>query len=325
MFRLVSLVAGIIFAGVAFTNAAPVVIDANCQNYGIVATPGQVIENVTVKGAKIAAIQVEVDDVKIKNVTIEHGECSQLTDQYMAGIACWSCDRLTVEDSTITLPTEGEYGDGIWVKSASSQGQGGHRFIGNTIIGGYDAIGCETEDHSWGCFVVNTSIQGNVIRDCWDDGIQVEGRTQNVVVQGNVVSGCGTGIALAPSKTGPLTIEGNTLTDMRSDSSYGQQNCFKVGDGGSGTVTIQNNVCRSQGDGIQQSNSGLGIILHLRDNCFQVSRYVLEFSNKLKRGSSISGNTWDTSDPSRFVKYNGNGFTRAKWSTKFPGNTVGVC
>jgi parallel beta-helix repeat protein len=154
-----------------------------------------------------------------------------------------------------------------------------------------------------GGLVKDSVIEGNTIRNCYDDGIQVEGRNENVRVRNNTITGCGLGIALAPNMVGPLYIEGNTITDLQ-PGEYGLQACFKLGDGGSGTAHFTGNTCKSSGDGFKQTNSGMTKII-ASDNCIVVSRYVIELSGAPASGTSFNGNTLYTSDSGRFVKWNG--------------------
>jgi parallel beta-helix repeat protein len=283
-------------------EAAPTVIDAGCsRQYGIDVTQNnQVIENVTVKNSQSAAIRVNgYSGVTIRNVTVENPNCAGANQaQFAAGIACWGCSNLTVENSRITVTRQ--YGNGIWVKNSPA---GGFVFRGNTITGGWDGIGGEAEDAQTGNFR-SALIEGNTISGCADDGIQAEGRQQGTVVRNNTVTGCGTGIAVAPF-FGSLTLSGNVLRDMRPDAPQGNRFCYKVGDGANGVLTMTGNTCVTQGDGIKQTNAGLsGTRFDARGNCLNVSRYVMEFSQSPAAGSVLDFDTMSTSDPNRFVKWN---------------------
>ena len=68
-------------------------------------------------------------------------------------------------------------------------------------------IGGEPEDVSYGGLNRDSVVRRNVITDCSDDGIQVEGGVQNVLVSGNTVKRCLIGIAFAPALTGPADLE----------------------------------------------------------------------------------------------------------------------
>jgi hypothetical protein len=291
-------------------SAAPVIVDRQCQaSYGLTTSAdGQVIENVVISNARESGVRVQHDNVTIRNATIQRPNCAgSFSDQYAAGIACWRCSGLRVENVRIEMA--GQYGNGIWVKDSPA---GGFVFKNNTIIGGWDGIGGEAEDSATGNFR-SALIEGNAVSGCWDDGIQVEGQQLGTIVRSNTVTGCGTGIALAPF-FGSVTVVGNTLRDMRTDAPQGNQFCYKVGDGASGTLTMTGNACVSAGsgraaDGIKQTNTGLsGTRFVLSGNCFNVSRYVIEFSQAPASGSSFDFDTLSTTDSGRFIKWNNGTF-----------------
>lgn len=250
------------------------------------------------------------DHVTIDGLTIEHFNCSDEELQANAGIAIWqaACCQ-TITNNTITYRTSGEprgHGDDIWFKSTDEEPSGGgHHIAGNTITGGWDGIGGESEWDVHGSFDRSTVIENNTVRDCWDDGIQVEGGNVDVRVSANVISGCGTGIAFAPTLTGPLYITGNVIRDLQTGL-YDNLFCFKTGHHRPGQVFLTKNVCDSDGDGLMQTNSGLPTITS-RDNCFIVSRYVIQLRG-VRDGSSFDGDTMWTSDPVRFVAWDGEEF-----------------
>ncbi len=157
-----------------------------------------------------------------------------------------------------------------------------------------------------GTFDRSTVIEDNTVTDCWDDGIQAEGGNEDVRVTGNLISGCGTGIAFAPTLTGPLYVTRNVIRDLRTGL-YDNLFCFKTGHDSPGRVLLTANVCDSDGDGLMQTNSGLSTIVS-RDNCFRVSRYVMRLRGAVPEGASFDGDTLWTSDPERFVAWNGEEF-----------------
>jgi parallel beta-helix repeat protein len=249
-------------------------IDAACaSNFGIeVSADGVTIEGVGIRNARESNVAIdEVTGVTLDRLTLEDWNCANAESQANAGVACWYCSGMTIRDSTMT--TSRPFGNGIWVKSTSEKpAAGGHTITGNRISGGFDGIGDEAEDDPMGGFVRDTVISDNQISNCRDDGIQVEGRDENVTVRRNTVRGCGIGIAMAPNLVGPLLIEENLLEDMV-PGYYDQQACFKVGDGGDGVAELRDNVCRTTGEGLKQTNAGLST-MNLSGNCFIVTGYA---------------------------------------------------
>jgi parallel beta-helix repeat protein len=287
----------------------PVTIDGRCKsNYGVVIQAN----NVTLRGMNVvntgeASVYIgDVDGPTVDRMTLKDWNCANTAGQYRAGVACWYCSGLTVTDSRIE--TIRKNGNGIWLKSTSANpSTGGHTIARNTIIGGFDGIGSETEGDVWGGFVRDSIIEGNTIHNCDDDGIQMEGRNQNIRVRNNTITQCAIGIAFAPNLVGPLYIEGNTMTNLV-PKFYNVQACFKIGQGGSGTTYITGNTCSTAGDGFKQTNSGLSPMV-ARNNCIQVSRYVIEFFETPGSSTSFDYDTMWTSDSSRFVKWGSSNYS----------------
>ncbi|HEY5640388.1 MAG TPA: right-handed parallel beta-helix repeat-containing protein [Dehalococcoidia bacterium] len=251
------------------------------------------------------------DHVTLDGLTIEHFNCNDEEFQASAGIAVWqSACCQTITDNTITYRTSGDprgHGNGIWFKSTDEDPSGGGHYIaGNTITGGWDGIGGESEWDVRGSFDRSTVIENNTVTDCWDDGIQVEGGNEDVRVTGNIISGCGTGIAFAPTLTGPLYIARNQIRDLKTGL-YDNLFCFKTGHDSAGRILLTANVCDSDGDGLMQTNSGQATIVS-RDNCFRVSRYVMRLRGAVPEGTSFDGDSLWTSDPERFVAWDGEEF-----------------
>ncbi|MEX0683797.1 MAG: right-handed parallel beta-helix repeat-containing protein [Dehalococcoidia bacterium] len=249
--------------------------------------------------------------VTIDGLTIQDFNCSESDVQANAGVAVWHARCcMTIINNTITYRTSGDVhgrGDGIWFKSTDETPSGGSHIISaNRITGGWDGIGGEAEDEIRGSFDSHSTIQDNVIKDCWDDGIQVEGGNENTRVRRNDISGCGTGIAFAPTRVGVLDIKRNIIHDL-AVGLYENQFCFKVGGDGqeNGVVHLTENLCDTEGDGIMHTNSGLPAIVS-RGNCFLVTRYVLQIGAELPAGTSFDEDTMWTSDPERFVSWKGN-------------------
>lgn len=233
------------------------------------------------------------------------------TSQYRAGIAVWEGGShwsivRNVICRRVTLPgTARGGGNGIWFKSTDSKPSGGNHYIAqNTIVGGYDGIGGETESHQHGGFDRDTLIEANVISETADDGIQVEGGCQNVTVRYNVIHECGTGIALAPVLTGPLHIHDNHVVSS-TPGVYPEVVGFKVGrSAGTAEAIIERNTVRVAHDGMKQSNAGL-YRFTVRDNVFLCGRYVYELTDAPAAGSVFDRNHMQTTDTTRFVKWAG--------------------
>lgn len=294
----------------------PVWIDGGCSRQrGITVRASDVVlRGLGVKRTAEAGVAIEnrASRVTVEGMTIQDFNCPNGQDQYRAGVAAWnSGSGIRIVNNTIRFRAElsggpGGYGNGIWFKSTSSQPSGGSHYIaGNTIVGGYDGIGGEPEGDSRGSFDRDTVIEKNVIRDCWDDGIQAEGGAQNVRVRNNEIVGCATGIAFAAPMTGPLYVEGNYIHDLKRGP-QGNLFCFKAGNSTSATIYLTGNRCYpgAGADGLKQTNGGLGPIVS-RYNAFQVGRYVFEFSDRPPSGSSFDYDCLHTTDSGRFIKWGG--------------------
>lgn len=287
--------------------------ECNRQNGFRVSASNVSISGVGVRSVNEAGIRIDgADDVSIDNVTVQDYNCDDGQDQFEAGVAVWDGGaRLRVTNSTIIRRVnlgggDRGFGNGIWVKNVGQGSGGGHYIAGNTIIGGYDGIGGEPEDASYGSFYRDTVIERNVIRACWDDGIQVEGGTIEVVVRDNKITGCGVGIGLAPTKQGPLYIERNEIRDLV-PGFYGQQAAFKLGDYSSGQVYITDNVVVTPGDGFKQTNAGSVGTITARRNIVSVSRRVIEMGNIPAAASFDEDCLWST-DPNRFIIWEGDDY-----------------
>ena len=272
------------------------------------AVRGLGIRNTTDAGVRIDGAQA--DRATVDGVTIHDFNCRGTLPEYGAGVAVWYAGGARITNNAIAyragvtgVGARGR-GDGIWFKSNSATPSGGGHYVaGNTIVGGWDGIGGEAEDDSRGLYDGNTTIEGNRISWCDDDGIQVEGNTQGVVARGNTIAQCNIGIANAPNR-GDSTIEGNTIVGA-SPGYYGNLSCFKLGDGGAGTTTYRNNSCdvsAGGGGGFAQTNAGLARLV-ATGNRIVAGRYVIEFSGTPAAGSSFDGNCFHTTDPGRFIKW----------------------
>lgn len=277
--------------------------------------------NVTIRGlgaqrSQEAAVRLDsASNVTLDALTVQDYNCTENPDQFRAGIAAYGGSNIRITDSTITrrvdvAGTQQGFGNGIWVKNTTASGGGSHYFAGNTITGGFDGVGGEPEDRTYGSFYRNSIIENNTINDCWDDGIQAEGGNINLRVRNNTINRCALGIAFAPNITGPLYIEYNHILDNR-PGYYGGSACFKLGNGGAGTAFITENECRIYesaggvaGDGWKQANARLSVVV-ARRNIIQVPRYVIETTDSFPGGTSFDGDCLWSTDVSRFIKWRG--------------------
>ena len=300
--------------------------------------------NYVLKDAQAAGVKIDLggySNIKLGKLTIQNfnasgaGGSAPDGPQYNAGVACWNCNALTVVDSTITT-TKG-YGNGIWLKRTNASSAGADYIGYNTISGGWDGFGTEPEDDTNGGVGNGTIIENNNISNCNDDGLQVEGRVQNVTVRNNTISTCGVGVAVAPVLVGPLTVAGNYIHTLRYAPSTAFF-CYKLGDrSGSGApqITFTNNVCKTgsatspSGEGaggFTQTNGGMAYNITATGNCTETGRYVIEFSDT-PATANFSNNKYYTTDSGRFVKWGGSRVNLSGLQALGidAGSTVGQC
>ncbi len=299
---------------VTFRGSTGAWIDGGCSDYAIDISADYVtIEDLGARRSNTEVIHLfAANNVTLDRLTVTDWNCGEGADQYRGGISSWGGGRaLTVRDSYLERRAT-ESGDdvgpgnGIWVKNTGPGAGGGHTFTGNTIIGGHDGIGGEPEDVPWGVFNGDTVIEGNTVRECDDDGIQVEGGTHNVTVSGNTVSGCLIGVAFAPALGGPLTIVGNVITDPQPRRGQGPA-AFKAGDDSTGEVLIYHNsffAGATPADGFKQTNPNLANV-HLLNNAIFAGRYVWETYTHTGAITADYDAIY-TTDSGRFVKWENN-------------------
>jgi hypothetical protein len=316
-------------------------IDGECtKSYGVVIAQERLdtgqpryadLSNIVIRGFVIrqtveAGIQIQHDeslpqssaphDISIENNTITDFNCRKLPEhQYRAGVADWYAGRaVSITGNTIVFrsalgldhPDQRWFSNGIWFKSNDRNPSGGGHYIANNrIIGGWDGIGGEVEASAHGSFDRDSVIERNVVSNCWDDGIQSEGGTQNVVIRFNEITLCGTGIALSVPRSGPQYVEDNRIHSPRpgrEDNNF----CFKVGGVAGGVTYLTRNRCEAGSvagfDGIKQTDGGLAPIV-ARNNCFLVSRYIYEITYGPAGALDFDGNTFSTTDGDRFIKW----------------------
>lgn len=285
--------------------------DGNCDDYAMhIEADYIVIEDLGARRSNEEVVRLDAADfVTLDGMTVTDWNCGEGEDQYRAGIASWFGGRaLTVTDSYLerrvtVAGSDVGFGNGIWVKNTGAAAGGGHEFTGNTIIGGWDGIGGEPEDETWGVFNGNTTIANNTISECDDDGIQVEGGTHNITVSGNHISGCLIGIAFAPALGGPFTILRNVIVGPQPRRGEGPA-MFKAGDNSTGEVMIYHNSFFAgslDADGFKQTNSNLRNI-RLLNNAIFAGRYTWETSSHTGTVTADYDALY-TTDNDRFAKW----------------------
>jgi hypothetical protein len=297
------------------------------------------IRGLTIRNVRFATVWIFHDedlpqifaprDITIEGNILTDYNCTNIADsseKYRAGVGVlYSGGKIQVTNNLIKYrsaladdaPGQRSYSDGIWFASRTRNPSGGGHYIAhNRIVGGYDAIGGETEEDPNGAFDQDTIIEFNTIMNGDDDGIQVEGGGQDIIVRNNDISLYGTGIAFASPHSGPLRIENNVIHHPRRGV-QGNIFCFKVGRAdGSGeaplstaTTVVTGNVCTADGaeamDGVKQTDQTLAPIV-FRGNCLQVSRYIYEITYGPTNGLEFDGNIFSTTDPERFIKWGSN-------------------
>lgn len=293
----------------------PAWIDAECDRaHGIrITASGVTVERIGVRRTVEAGVLIErgAGHVTLQGMAVQDFNCEDQPHQRLAGIAVsYGGPEIRIQGNTISrredLPGDPQgYGNGIWFKSDSEiPSGGGHRIIGNTILGGFDGIGGEREDDPRGSFDRRTVIEGNTVTDCWDDGIQVEGGNVEVKVRENVIERCAAGIAFTPNLRGPLYIERNTIRDLE-PGRYDARVGFKIGGGGEGVAYLTENVVDTSGDGIQQTNKGLTRIV-ARRNVIHVDGYVIATDERFPKDTSFDHDClWTEGDAGWFAKWGG--------------------
>jgi hypothetical protein len=292
-------------------------IDGGCtRDYGIVVEADDVkIRDIGIRQTVQSSILIHLGKARttVDGNTLQDFNCMDAHFQYAAGVAAWyagSGHKIT--NNTITrriIGVTAGQGNGIWFKSNSTDmpSGGGHTISDNVITGGYDGIGGETEGDPRGGFDRNTLITRNLVKNCWDDGIQVEGGGQNIVVSENRIEECGLGIAFATPLTGPLRIEKNVIVTSTAGY-YGTIGCFKIGRPSTATIIVTDNTCTTTGDGFKQTNSGAGV-WQFTNNRLNTGRYVIETTSQpgtvAGASSVLDYNCYYTTDPTRFVKWAG--------------------
>lgn len=311
----------------------PASVDGGCSRlFGIVITANDVrVSGLGVRRTNDAGITIGVNGssahparATIDANTVQDFDCNNGPNaEAEAGVACWYCGPgQTITNNTITRRVTlnggnniGGGSNGIYFKGCTTglnrcdgaPTGGGHLISRNTIKGGYDCIGSQLEDDPHGGFDKDTTISFNTIDICYDDGIQVEGGTANVRVTDNTIAHAASGTANAPNLIGPIYFERNVIT-QGTPGNYGTINCFKIGNGGSGTAYYTGNKCilpmvgTEGANGWSQTNSQVTSIV-ARNNQINVSRYVIEL-NSVAPGATFSfdGDCLWTSDTGRFVE-----------------------
>jgi hypothetical protein len=283
------------------------------DGFTISGIPEVIIRGFEIRNTRGSGVQVdglEADRIAVLGNDIHDYDCaSEPDDSTIAGVSFYYAGgNQWVVGNTIryraAAPTRSGQ-DGVWFKTTSENPSGGgHVVTDNVVVGGWDGIGGEGEDDPHGVWDGNATVLRNHVSECWDDGISAEGQTGDSHFSDNVVTNCGIGIANASdSNHGDVWFERNRITSTATGY-YGNQTCFKVGNGGQQAAHIVGTYCQlSAGDGIEQTNKGLATLI-VTDNVWLTGYYVYEFGGIPTRGSVFDRNCMVNTDSSgRFIKW----------------------
>lgn len=292
------------------------VLEGNCGlTHGVTVNniPDVTVQGLTIRNYRGSGVQVygqDADRISVLGNDIHDFACAGGSNSTYAGASFWySGSHQRVIGNTIRYraaqPTRGGQ-NGIWFKSSDGAGEasgGFHTVTDNRVIGGWDGIGGEGEDAVHGVWDGNATVLRNHVSDCWDDGISAEGFTGGSHFSDNRVENCGLGFANASrNNRGEVRFERNVITS-NAVGFYGNQACFKLGDGGTQTAHIVGNRCTlTVGDGLAQTNAGISTLV-VTNNVWQTGRYIFEITNLPGSGTTFDRNCMATTDPTRFIKY----------------------
>jgi hypothetical protein len=135
----------------------------------------------------------------------------------------------------------------------------------------------------------DTDIYGNIVKNCWDDALEIEGGGRNVRVWGNLLDMNFIGIATTRCKEGPIYVFRNVMGRSRWDSTYAVRGSFaKVWEHSikqlgtqarSGAQYWFHNTVLQPERKIKGVITGMGARMNeitTRNNIFQVSAYTAE-------------------------------------------------
>ena len=299
---------------------AGAILDGGCgltHGVAIADIPDVTVQGLTIRHYRGSGVQVsgpDADRITVRGNDIHDFACAGGRNSTYAGVSFYysgSHQRVvgnTIRFRAAATDRAGRVGgqNGVWFKSASGPGEasGGHHTVtDNVIVGGWDGIGGEGEDDPHGVWDGNATVLRNHVSDCHDDGISAEGFTGGSHFSDNTVVDCGLGFANASRRnSGEVRFERNVITS-NAVGFYGNQACFKLGDGGTQTAYIVGNRCTlTVGDGLAQTNAGISTLV-VTDNLWMTGRYVYEITSLPAGGSTFDRNCMATTDPTRFVKY----------------------
>jgi hypothetical protein len=283
--------------------------------------PGQYItlmpynsESVIIDGTGSGTLMLGIwaNYIRIKGLTLINAEGSAIEmgtvgsivegcvitnpDPNYAAIVLWDeTENVIIQGNTFNMNHNGTCKTCVYYW----KNRGGHVFRNNLLTtstnGIDDGFGGGPED-SMG-YMNNCDFYNNVIIGAGDDGIQSEGSGVNCRIWGNTISDSWFGLATCPILQGPTYIFRNKVSNCIAG-------MLKVGDNSYGRIYIYHNTyCSpSQGDGIAQTNSGLGNIVS-RNNIIYSQWYIFEM------GGSDHDFDYDslytTNNTGRFIKWDG--------------------
>lgn len=124
----------------------------------------------------------------------------------------------------------------------------------------------------------DTDIYGNIVSQCWDDAIEVEGRDENVRVWGNFIRDSSVGVASGAVTVGPLYVFRNVIMESyASESDPGRRGtAFKTGHnlgGVQGPQYTYNNTITGPHECMNAIGAAAGPIVNhtSRNNIFDVT------------------------------------------------------
>lgn len=114
-----------------------------------------------------------------------------------------------------------------------------------------DGIGGGANFSDGGNMNRDSDIYGNIVRNAWDDALEIEGANMNVRIWGNYVHECYVAIATAATFKGPLYVFRNVVgTSRRSDGNTAGGTMIKTGDrdfGGGRRYVFHNTALQPNG------------------------------------------------------------------------------
>ena len=176
------------------------------------------------------------------------------------------------------------------------------------MFDGLNICGNDPMDHPNNADVIN-----NTVFHCGDDGIETDGECSNIRIIGNRFEDCLVGVSTAPAVTGPTYIIRNLMVNLNNvapDSEWGTRAVkFNVGDDRpSGDIFIYHNTASTFEEGnaaFNVTDDSRWIFVKLLNNIWMGTEYAFYFNNSGDEPFSQDYDLMHTTDPERFVWYQG--------------------